>query len=178
MKDSARQLLETIEDSFARFEIEFGTRRMVLSERYQLFRLSKHYHDIRRRFLQRYGRPPRRSVSPIGEDRSFADSFLQFADGNDRLPISNSSNADICLRHHPLLAGIIGLDLRSNKTMLKAALPLDFWEFSEFEMRPFTKGDVTSVQQFLQTLGLITIERADVEAAIQRIARENAWRRD
>lgn len=173
MRQSARDLLARIEDGFARFEIEFGTRRKVLADRYQMFRLSQHYHQVRKRFFSRYGERPRRAPKPLEDDKQWAAQFLIHEGGK---LVQTSTNADICLREHPLLSGIIGLDLSTNKTMLKAPLPLDFWEFDIFQMRPFTKGDATSVHQFLQMLGLSTIERADVDAAIQRIARENAWR--
>ena len=168
MRDSARQLLDDIEDGFARFELEFAPRRAILAQRHQMFRLAEEYRRMRKEH------PPTHQAPPP-DDRAWGDEYLEY-DG--LTLISNNWNCDICLRHHPQLSGIIAIDLNTSTTMLKAPLPLDFWEFTGFEMRPFTQGDVTSVLQFCQGLGMVSIDRGDVTGAIQRIARENAWRPD
>lgn len=169
---SAVELLATIEDGFARFEQEFNARRAILTQRHQLFRLSQHYQQTRRRLERRQRQGPR---AWLAENRAWAEEHFMF-DASSMQPVGSSLNADIALREHPLLAGAIGVDLSSGKITLKAPLPFDFWESFAFDMRPLTKGDVTGIQQFLQRLGLTSIDRADVEAAVQRIARENAWR--
>lgn len=138
--------------------------------------LSRHYREARRRYERRFGKQPHRAL-PEKLDEGDWRNLLMCADPRDpKTLLSNAWNADVCLRECPMLSGIIATDENTGKIMLRSPLPLDFWEMSRFEMRPFTQGDVTAIHQYLQSLGLVTIERADVAGAIQRIARENAWR--
>jgi hypothetical protein len=170
----AQSLLARIAAEKEAFDIEIGSRRAWLEERFKWVRLARHYQAVRKRYERRYKQPLLRPAGPLDTTTWGADFLMHGADGQ---LLSTTINADYCLRHHPMLSGIFALDKITGKMMLLAPLPNDLPDgFLDFEARPVTQGDVTAVQIFLQSIGLQTISRDDTGAAIKRVARQNALR--
>lgn len=162
----ATALINAIAMSRIHFDGVIADRRDRLAMRNVWRSLAEDYQNTRRRYEQRFRKPLHRKhpfrINPTD---------CAFDLDEKGKPISNTFNALLCLREHPALSGIICTD-HTGRLILQAPLPLAFYESLSFTERGVTRADVTAIQEFLQMVGLSTIERHDVEGAIKLIARE------
>ncbi|MEJ6847508.1 hypothetical protein V3589_14970 [Sinorhizobium fredii] len=93
------------------------------------------------------------------------------------LPIANQYNAVLCMSECPELSGLVGYDLRTHQTMLKGPLPGE-WRLGQpdFEMRPFSRDDLTALHVFVQGIGFPRMRRDTLFWAVRNAARQNEWR--
>jgi hypothetical protein len=170
------EILDIVEQSRAAFKAEIDRLRWAYEARQAWVEAMPKWAAWHRRrawrYERRFGRVKRKPHRLSDCDWGHFDWLELDPSGK---PVSNVNNAVQILAHHPLLSGIIGRDLVTGEVMLKGPLPYDFWESLSFTMRKITFDDVTGIQIVLQKLGLVTLGRDEVMAAIKRIARENAW---
>lgn len=168
-RESAAKLLAEIERSRAEFEAAYQARAQYLARRAMLYRLAAIWREMRRRYEHKAGRPledRRRGFKVAEEDR------LKACQPH----YSSYRKALYALRELPELAGAVALDEASKKIMLKAPMPLAFWDHGKaFPIRRLNADDIASLTEYLQSLGLDDLSRDDCLAAVRVVAKENAW---
>jgi putative DNA primase/helicase len=90
--------------------------------------------------------------------------------------VGNLANALFALRTEPALAGLVGFDeILCSAVMLREAPAYGNTSTLLSEPRLVSDTDDTGVQEWLQRHGMLRIPRADVHAAMLKVASENAF---
>lgn len=120
-------------------------------------------------------KPKRSTIADKCADYDWRSRMILKDGGSGFAPIF--ANILAVLREHPELSGIVGWLPRTRRIVLKGRLPHD-WS-PDFEMRFFTRDDLTAVHEFLEgEVGLMPLPRSDIYWAIRKVARENQLTED
>ncbi|MCA1404652.1 hypothetical protein I6F26_10380 [Ensifer sp. IC3342] len=143
----------------------------------QIDRFAAEYQKNRSRY-QRVAKARRKRFPPMRvQALSWQGDFdLDYA-ADGKTPLPSAANLFLALTEADELSGIVGYDLSRHRVMLKAQLPGSWFPPEQpFEMRPFSRDDLTAVQAYLEARGFRRISRRELFWAVRNAARQNEWR--